>query len=118
MRDVPSFVDEMGAICGDLRSEPLSRAHLNRAGTRTDQLGRCVHGLGLIHDHDIGLCLTVAVGELMRARGLAETERIAPVGEALRQLETALALCEEGLSPQGLVAATEPTAQEATRDGE
>lgn len=112
MIDGPSFIGEMWAICGVLRSGPLSNARLNHAGARIDHLGRRVHGLGWIHDHEIGACLTAAVAELMRARGLTETERGESVQEALRQLEMALALSEEGLRPQRAASTTELTPQE------
>lgn len=116
MIDVPSFVDEIRAICRELQAGPASQARLNRAGTRTDQLGRCVHGLGMLHDHEIGACLTLAVAELMRARGLPEIERVESVQEALRQLETALALSEEGYAPRRAASMTEPTPQGVSRD--
>ena len=99
MVDPPSFTDEIRAVGTELRVGDLTPARLNHAGVRIDQLGRRVHGLGWVRDHEIGVCLTVAVRELIRARGLADLERAQAVRNSLDQLEIALALSDEGLRP-------------------
>ena len=95
MSDISSFLTEIRDISGDLRLEPHSPVGLNRAAVRIDQLGRRVHGLGLAHDHEIGVCLGAAVRELTVAQGLPEAQRIESVREATRSLDAALIQADE-----------------------
>lgn len=116
MVDASSFTEELRALCGDLRLGPPSPDRLNHAAARIDRLGRQVHGLGWTRDHEVGGCLTAAVGELIGARDLAEIERAESVRAAIRQLEMGLALSNEELRPQHAAPVTELTAQQGTRD--
>lgn len=92
-----SFADVIRDVRSELKMEPLSPVQLNRAAARIDQLGRRLHGVGWVRGHEMGGCLTAAVRELSQARGLAEVERAASVQEAMRQLDAALALTDQGL---------------------
>jgi hypothetical protein len=99
MVEASALADEIRAARDDLRLESPSPIGLNRAAARIDHLGRYLHGVGWIRGHEIGGCLTAAVSELSRARGLPETGRAESVRAAVIQLETALAHMDEGLSP-------------------
>jgi hypothetical protein len=62
-------------------------------------MGRHLHGIGWCRDREIGECLTAAVQELSRAPGLAAVDRAEAVRQAVTQLDTALALTDDGLRP-------------------
>jgi hypothetical protein len=94
--EASSFADRIRVVLDELGREPLPWAHLAPAAARLDQLGRRLHGLGLARDHEIGGCLTAAVRELGRARGLPESDRAESVRRAVREVARALALAVEG----------------------
>lgn len=103
-----SFADVIRAVRDELQQEPLSPVRLNHAAARIDHLGRRLHGLAWTRDREIGGCLTAAVGELSRARGLRDAERARSVGQAVRQLDMAVTHAEEGLRPLDSPPATAP----------
>lgn len=94
------FADAILAASDELRLEPHSAAGLSRAAGRIDQLGRRLHGLGLLRDREVAGCLTAAVWELSLARDQAEGDRAESVRRAILQLEAARAHTGEGLDPQ------------------
>jgi hypothetical protein len=98
--EAAEFADAIRAVSGELRLEPHIPVWLNHAAKRVDQLGRRVHGLGWVRDHEIGGCLTAAVGELCMARDQGESDRAESVRRAVLQLEAALAHADQGLRPQ------------------
>lgn len=96
----PSFIEAIRSIAGALRQNPHSHTHLNRAASEIDQLGRRLHGYGLVHEGVIAGCLTEAVRELGASNALPERERAEAVLRAVGQLEAAAAHAE-GDPPQG-----------------
>lgn len=93
------FIEAIRDVSRELQPGPGSPARLNQAAARIDHLGRHLYGLGWVRDHEIGRCLTAAVSELDRARGLPEADRAESVRQAILQLEAALRNTEEGLRP-------------------
>lgn len=109
------LADALFTLAGEVRLEHHSPMGLNQLAARIDQLGRRLHGLGWTREHDMGGCLSAAVGELSRARGVPEMERTASVRDAVHQLEAALTHTREGLRPQTAGAVTGLTAQGVDR---
>ena len=100
MVDASSFADAVRALSGELQMEPYTPIRLNQLAARIDHLGRRVHGLGWVRDHEIGACLSAAVGELSEAPGLSGDDRAESVTRAIVALEAALTHMKDGLRPR------------------
>jgi hypothetical protein len=98
MEELPSLVESIRAIAGELRLEPRTPIRLNQIAAELDQLGRRLHGQGWPSEHEIGVALTAAVRALGEARDEPERERAGSVWRALAQLEAALACLETSCS--------------------
>ena len=94
----PAFAQAIHVIARSLRQGVPSHALLNGAAARIDHLGRRLHGLGCVRDHEIAACFTAAIAELDASHGFAEDARGEAVGRAAGQMEAALAFADEGVA--------------------
>ncbi|HEX6368913.1 MAG TPA: hypothetical protein VF006_08270 [Longimicrobium sp.] len=94
-----AFADGIRSIIAGLRAGVPSHARVNGAAAGIDHLGRRLHGLGWVRDHEIAGCFTAAVGELGACHPLPEEERGTAVDAAVRHLDAALAHTAEGVLP-------------------
>ena len=113
--DTSAFTAAIRALSGELETPPHSATELNRFADRLDQLGRRLHGLDWMREHEIGRRLTAAVWELNMARGLAGDASRDSVERAIVQLDAALTFADEGLRPRSQASHHLPTAED-TRD--
>lgn len=89
MDAVTSFTAAVREIASGLRESDPSHPFLNRAAGEIDQLGRRLHGLGMVRDREVADCLTSAIQALDAAHTLAGTDRAETVSRAAAHLESA-----------------------------
>ena len=96
----PSTLSEaIREISRELASGTHSRSRVNRGAIDVDQLGRRLHGLGMLRDREIAECLNAAVSALGEAHLLPEEERTSSVRRAIAELESAAAHADQGARP-------------------
>ncbi|MBW3628519.1 MAG: hypothetical protein KY464_04395 [Gemmatimonadetes bacterium] len=99
MMDSSAFSEAIREISRELASGSLSRSRVNRGAIGVDQLGRRLHGVGMLRDREIADCLSAAVTALGEAHLLPEEERTSSVRRAISELNAAAAYADQGARP-------------------